>query len=195
MPEEKIENPVVPPVDTDVPAEKPDSEKTVEELKAEAEAAEAKYKEARGSTEEEELKANMIRRRDKANEKLVKVTTGEPVTEKKNEISARDLIALNNAGFEEGSKEAEVLQKYVKGGLAKDFKEALLHVGAQAEINAIKADMTAKSVIDENDTDEIKLNTGKEVIADYKVNGNVPQDKAGQQLIARNNLKEMGFIK
>lgn len=192
MPDPIVPPVVVPPVvtPTDTVVVKADADKTVDELKAEAEAAEAAYKAARPG-EEDELKANMIRRRDKANEKLVKVTT--PANQPSNDINARDLLAMDKAGIAEGSDEAKVLQKYVQSGIVKDYREALEHVGVKAELDVIRTKSTAKTVIDESDNDDVRLGTEREIISNYEANGTVPSDKKGQQAIARHNLKKMGL--
>lgn len=175
--------------------EKPDEEKTAEELKAEAEELERQLKERKEGASEEEIRANMLRRKQKAAEKLDRLNKGEgdEPTKQKGEIATRDLITLGQNGIEENSEQAKVLQKYVDAGIIKSYKEGFTHVGVKAELDAIKAKSTTKTVIDENDTDEVKLNTRKEIIANYEASGEVPTDPAAQKEIAKNNLKKMGL--
>lgn len=180
---------------TEDKTQKTDDQKSVDELKAEAEAAEAKFKAARGTENEEELKANYIRRKEKAEEKLarLKEDDDEKTTQKKGEISTRDLITLGKTDYAEDSDEAKVLQRYVEAGIVKNYAEGLTHVGVKAELEALKTSKTAKSVIDENDTEEVKLNTTKEVIANYESNGEIPTDPRMQKEIAKHNLQKMGL--
>ena len=178
------------------PVEQPkkdDAEKTVDELKAEAEEAEKQYKERRDGASEEEIRANMIRRREKAQEKL-KALESEPIKQSKNDdVDVRDIVTLAKFDISEDSDKAKILAKYKTGGLIKSFKEGLEHAGVKAEFEALDAKNKAKSVIDENDTDEVKQRTTKEVIASYRNTGEVPNDAKLQKAIASDNLKSMGL--
>lgn len=173
--------------------EKSDDEKTVEELKAEAEEAESGYKSKRDATpsdKEAEVKANYIRRRDKALEKAAKFSN-EP--EKTQEIDTRDLIVLSKQSLSEDSEKAEILKKYKSGGLIKSYEEGLTHPGVLAEFEAFDAKNTAKAVIDENDGDDVIVETTKQAVNRYKNSGAVPEDPKLQKAIADENLKSMGF--
>lgn len=175
---------------------KPDSEKTVEELKAEAEAAEAAYKAARGGVSEEELKANMIRRKEKAQEKLARLKEEEeedPKPRKAPEIAVEDLVTLEVKGIDKNSDEAKILKRYVDAGIVGNYKEAFNHVAVKAELEALGATRKAKAVIDENDTEDVQLKSKKEIVDSYKRSGEVPTDKKAQEAIAKSNLKEMGL--
>lgn len=173
--------------------EKPDSEKTYEELKAEAEAAETRVKEleAAGDDKDKELRDNMIRRKEKAQEKLDKLA--KPVTKAEDTIDTRDLIFLEKQDIAEGSEKANILEKYKAGGLIKSFKEGLDHPGVKAEFAVIDAKNNAHAVIDENDTDEGQMKTRKEILQGYKTRGEVPTDPKLQEELAKDNLKEMGL--
>lgn len=174
--------------------EKKDEDKTAEELKAEAEELERQIKERKEGASEEEIRTNMLRRKEKAAEKLERLKNGgDKETKQEGEIATRDLITLGQNNIEEGSEQAQILQKYVKAGICKDYKEALTHVGVKAELEAVKAKTTTKTVIDENDTDEVKLNTRKEIISNYEASGEVPTDPKAQKEIAKHNLKKMGL--
>lgn len=178
---------------------KSDADKTYEELKAEAEAAEVAYKNAKGGISEDELKANMIRRRDKANERLTKIKNGDvddddkPNNSRKPEIAVEDLVTLEVKGIDKNSEQAKILKRYVDAGIVKTYKEGLTHVAVKAELDALNADKDAKTVIDENDTPENQLKTKKEVIAGYKASGEVPKDPKLVKAIAEENLKDMSL--
>ena len=176
--------------------EKPDSEKTVDELKAEAEAAEAAYKAAKGGVSEEELKANYLRRKEKAEEKLTRFKEGdvdEPKPRKTHDMAVEDLVTLEVRGIDKDSAEAKVLKRYVEAGLIGNYKEGLNHVAVKAELEALGATNNAKTVIDENDTEEVQLKSKKEIVSSYRTSGEVPTDKKAQEAIAKSNLAEMGL--
>lgn len=188
--EPKVEEPKV----EEPKVEKKDSEKTYEELKAEAEEAEAKAKESKNNETEEQKRQNMIIRRNKA-----LGITSEPKVETPNnnvdDVDTRDLITLGKNDIAENSEKAKVLEKYKKGGLIKNYAEGLENLGVKAEFDAIDAKNKAKNVIDENDTDEIKVKTTKEIVNSYRNSGVVPTDKKAIKAIAEDNLKQMGIKK
>lgn len=177
----------------EVEAEKPDSEKTIDELKAEAEAAEKLYKENRGGVKEDELRANMIRRRDKAIEKAANLNRQNDIEVRANDIDTRDLITLGKADISEDSEQAKVLEKYKAGGIIKNYAEGLNHPAIRAEFDAISSKTKAQTVIGENDSDDVRLRTTKEVINSYKASGEIPDDPKLRNLIAENNLREMNI--
>jgi hypothetical protein len=191
-PKEKKEDVVVAPVEKkEEPKAKDDSEKTYEELKAEAEAAEIKAKELKENETEEEKRQNMIIRRNKALGKTEKSDL--KVETKSDDLDTRDLITLGKHDISENSEKAKVLEKYKKGGIIKDYAEGLNHLGIKAEFDALDAKTSAKNVIDENDTDEVKVKTTKEIVNSYRNNGTVPTDKKAIKAIADDNLKQMGL--
>lgn len=177
------------------PAEKPDSEKTVEELRAEAEAAEAEYKSKRGEQTDEEIRQNMIRRRDKARSKAADLEGGDGEPAKSKDLDARDLITLGKADIAEDSEKAGILKRYKDAGIIKTYADGLQHVGIQAEFAAIDAKSNAKTVIDENDSPEARLKTTKEVVEGYRKTGEVPEDPTLQKAIADANLAEMTQVR
>lgn len=171
--------------------------KTAEELKAEAEAVEAEIKAIQEEKKDDELASNQARRLEKARAKLLKLKTereevddGEPPVE---DIKTRDLITLAKHDIAEDSEKAKILTKYKRGGLIKSYAEGLTHPGVQAEFNALDAKSKAKSVINENDSDDVKLKTEQEVINQYKASGEVPDDPKLRKKIAEANLKSMGL--
>ena len=192
--EEKKEDVIVPVVEEkkEEPKAKDDSEKTYEELKAEAEAAELKVKEfKKDEVTDEEKRQNMIIRRNKALEKSK--PSDDLEKDKSDSVDTRDLITLGKHDIAEDSEKAKILEKYKKGGLIKTFAEGLEHLGIKAEFDAVDAKNKAKNVIDENDTDDVKVKTTKEIINGYRNSGVVPTDKKAQKAIAEDNLKQMGI--
>jgi hypothetical protein len=172
--------------------------KTAEELKAEAEAVEAEIKAIQEEKKDDELASNQARRLEKAREKLARLKSERAEVEDgdapaKEDIKTRDLITLAKHDIPEDSEKAKILNKYKKGGIIKDFAEGLTHPGVKAEFDALDAKSNAKSVINENDSDDVKLKTRQEVIAQYKASGEVPEDPALRKEIAEANLKEMGI--
>lgn len=165
------------------------AEKSAEELKAEAEALEIENKQLKenGANKEAELKANYERRLEKAREQNVKLKE----TIKEN-IDTRDLVTLGVKGIAEDSDEAKILKKYKDGGIITSYEAGLSHPGVSAEIEALKATKTAKTIIDENDK-EAQAKTTREVIDQYRATGEVPEDKNSQVEIANDNLKKMGL--
>lgn len=199
MAEEKKVDVVVPPVEApkveapkvEEPKVKDDSEKTYEELKAEAEAAEIKAKESKNVETDEQKRQNMIIRRNKA----LGITTEPKVDAPKSndDLDTRDLITLGKHDIAENSDKAKILEKYKKGGLIKNYAEGLENLGVKAEFDALDAKNSAKTVIDENDTDDVKVKTTKEIISSYRNSGTVPTDKKAIKAIAEDNLKQMGI--
>lgn len=182
--------------EVEVPGETPKT-KTAEELKVEAEAVEAEIKAIQEEKKDDELASNQARRLEKAKAKLLRLKTereevedGEAPVE---DLKTRDLITLGKYDIAEDSEKAEILKKYKKGGLIKTYAEGLTHTGVIAEFNALDAKNKAKSVINENDSDDVKLKTEQEVIANYKASGEVPDDPKLRKKIADANLKEMGL--
>lgn len=175
---------------------KADTEKTLDELKAEAEAAEAAWKAARGTSKEDEIRRNMIRRRDKAAEKAQSLQgrgnyedDDEPASEN---LDVRDLLALERAEIAEDSPKATVLAKYKAGGIITSYKDGLSHPAIQAEFAVLDAANKAATVIDESESDA-RVRTTKEVVSGYRATGNVPQDPKSRAAIAASNLDEMGL--
>lgn len=169
-------------------------EKTVEELKAEAEKLETELKELKekgSKPSEEELKQNQIRRIEKAQEKLSKFKKSDETPVEK--IEVRDLITLGKLDISEDSEKAEILAKYKKGGLIKDYASGLEHAGVKAEFQALDERNTAKTVIDENADEETRLKTTKEMVAQYKASGEIPEDPKLKDALVRDNLKSMGL--
>lgn len=193
--QKKDDVPVVEQKPTDKPAAKPDSEKTVEELKAEAEAAEAEYKAKRGDQTEEEIRQNMIRRRDKAKGKAADLENGDPITKAKDDLDVRDIVTLGKADIAEDSDKAKILARYKAGGLIKSYAEGLEHAGVKAEFDALDAKNNAKTVVDENDTPENRLKTKKEIVEGYKKSGEVPNDPELRKAIAESNLESMPQVR
>lgn len=195
---EEIKNPEVPTPEkkeeVQKPVEKSDDEKTAEELKAEAEAIEAEIKEKKGYSKDEEIRANQLRRLQKAREKLDSLNN-EPADDKpkgkSDEIATEDLVELRVNNIDRDSDKAKILERYVKGGIVKNYKEALQHVGVKAEIEALEKATNAKTVVDENDTEENRLKTKKEIVAGYRASGEVPDDPELQKAIVEDNLSKM----
>ena len=176
--------------------EDPDAGKTAAEIEAEAKEAEEKLKakkEEEGLSDEEKeakKKADQIKRRDKA---LSKLNDDGEESEASKKIATEDLVTLGVKEIDPESDTAKVLQRYKEAGFIKNYQEGLNHPGVKAELEAIKADKDAKSVIDENDSEDAKLATRKERVANYKASGEVPSDVEQQKEIADANLEEMGL--
>lgn len=174
---------------------KPDSEKSYEELKAEAENLEAQLKDSKDSekSKEDELKQNMLIRKRKAQEALDKKNSEASASPETETLDTRDLVFLETNEIAEGSEKANILAKYKAGGLIKSYKEGLAHPGVKAEFEAIDAKDKAAAVLDENDTPDNQLKTKKEIVAGYRKSGEVPTDKKLQAEIANANLEEIGI--
>jgi hypothetical protein len=182
------------------PAEQPKEEpkeKTADELKAEAEELENKIKTLKESGKDIELRNNYQRRVEKARAKLDELEGNpdkdEETTKPKNEVEVRDLITLGKLDIAEDSEKAEILKKYKAGGLIKTYAEGLSHLGIKAEFDALDAKNTAQTVIDENGSDDERLRTTKEVIANYRTSGELPNNPKAIEAVAQANLKEMGY--
>lgn len=172
---------------------KTDGEKTAEELKAEAEALESQIKELKEKGESNEYKNNQLIRVQKAREKLQSLSDTPKEDKTSSESDTRDLITLSKLDIPEDSEKAKILAKYKASGLIKSYAEGLDSVAIKAEFDAIDAKNNAKTVIDENDTDDVKIKTTKEIINSYRVKGEVPKDAKLQKAIAEDNLKQMGI--
>jgi len=178
-------------LETEKPEDKETEKKpTPEELKAEAEALEAELKIERQKREEVELSSNYQRRIEKAKEKLSAYRAPEPTTPNQ-DVDVRDIIALSKRDIAEDSGEAQILKRYKDGGIIKSYAEGFEHAGVKAEFALLNERKTAKTVVDENDSEEY-LKTTKEVIAEYRASGNVPDDPKLVKEIAKENLKAMG---
>jgi len=192
MPKEnETENEVL---DTKEPKEevKEEEKLSTEELKTKAEELEAELRIARKEREELELSTNYTRRIEKAEEKLASYReVPQPNTPPQQDTDVRDLLALAKSDIAEDSEEAQILKRYKDGGIIKNYGEGINHAGIKAEFALLKEKNTAKTVVDENDTDEY-LKTTKEIIASYRASGTVPEDPKLRKAIADENLKEMG---
>lgn len=173
--------------------EDPDAGKTAAEIEAEAKEAEEKLKakkEDSGLSDEEKeakKKSDQIKRRDNALAKLKD-------SDDSKQIATEDLVTLGVKNIDPESETAKVLQRYVEAGFVKNYKAAFDHPGVKAELEALEADKTAKTVIDENGSEDAKLATKKERIANYRASGEVPTDAKLQKEIADANLAEMGLM-
>jgi TolA-binding protein len=190
--EKKVEE-VIEKKDETIVEPKKDNEKTAEELKAEAEALEAEIKELKEKGQGDEYKNNQLIRLEKARAKKEALLGTKEVDKKTDDVDTRDLIILAKHDIGEDSEKAKILAKYKAGGLIKDYSEGLNHIAIKAEFEALDAVNNAKTVIDENDTDEVKVKTTKEVINSYRNSGEVPSDVKLQKAIAEDNLKTMGI--
>lgn len=190
--EKKVEEVIEKKEETTVEAKK-DNEKTAEELKAEAEALEAEIKELKEKGQGDEYKNNQLIRLEKARAKKEALLGTKEVDKKTDDVDTRDLIILAKNEISEDSEKAKILAKYKAGGLIKDYSEGLNHIAIKAEFEALDAKNNAKTVIDENDSDEVKVKTTKEVINSYRNSGEVPNDPKLQKAIAEDNLKTMGI--
>lgn len=169
---------------------------SADELKAHAEKVEAFNKTAKTDDKQEEIKSNYIKRslnaQEKAAQKLAPAIKTED-TPAEAGLSVKDQVYLEVNGIAEDSKQAEVLKRYKDAGLISDYKTGINNVGLKAELDAITAQENATAVIDENDTDEVQLQTKKEAIASYRKTGEVPEDAATKDAIVADNLEQMGY--
>lgn len=173
---------------------KTDSEKTAEELKAEAEALEAEIKELKEKGQSDEYKKNQLIRLEKARAKKEALLETEKDEPKSVEVDTRDLITLAKLDIPEDSEKAKILAKYKSAGLINSFAEGLNNIAVKAEFEALDADNTAKTVIDENNKNsEGYMKTSKEIVNSYRVSGEVPNDPKAQGIVAEDNLKRMGL--
>lgn len=173
---------------------------STEEITAHAEKLEAQVKETKKQTPDE-IRENQIKRAKKAQEKAFanrdnSNTDSSNSSEKKNEVAQADLLTLSRkTEFDLGSDQQKVLQWYVENGKVKNYAEALDHPAVKAELEAINAESNATAVIDENDSDEVKLRTKKEAIANAKATGEIPDDPEIQKAIVDDNLSNMSSLK
>lgn len=171
------------------------NDKTIDELKAEAEKLEKEYREKRDGSKDEEIKANMLRRIEKAKGKLEAVSEVERPVRKENieTLGVRELLVLDKAGIQENSEKAEILARYRKAGFFTDYADGINHAGVVAEFAQIDAKTIAKTIIDDNNSEASAMKTRREIIMDYKKNGEIPTDPSFRKLIADENLKDMGI--
>lgn len=191
--EEKEKVEVQPEVeDTPEVTEKPDAEKSLEELETEAKEAENLYKQERDTSKEDEIRANMIRRRDKAIAKNARLH--QPAVAETDDIAVRDLITLGKADILENSEKAKVLEKYKRAGIITDYATGLSHHAIQAEFAQLENQAKAEAVINENNaSDDARYRTVREAINEHKLNGTIPEDPKLRQAMVDESLKEMGI--
>ena len=172
---------------------KADTEKTAEELKAEAEALEAEIKELKEKGQGDEYKNNQLIRLEKARaKKEALLETKED--QKSDTVDTRDLITLAKLDIAEDSEKAKILAKYKTAGLINSYTEGLNNIAIKAEFQALDEVNTAKTVIDENNKNsEGYLKTTKEIVNGYRTSGEVPEDPKARDIIAEDNLKKMGL--
>lgn len=192
-----VETPVVPPVADPNPIVDPNPvppvAKTADEIEAEAKVLEAELAELEGKTPpavapEDKKLADQTKRKQIAQDKIdaIKNSKGDVP-----EISIDDRDAMLLEGIKPNSDKAKILLSYVNAGKCANIDEALKHVGAKAEIEALEAVDNAKHVIDENDTEEVQLKTKKEAVAAYKKSGEFPDDPEMRKAITESNLADM----
>lgn len=166
---------------------------TTEEITAHAEKFEAQAKCPKKQTPDEIRQNQMIRAR-KAQEKAAGLTTATEETtaaEKPKDVSTADVLTMAKNDIELGSDEQKLLQSRIDQGVIKSYAEGLSHVGVSAELGAIKAKRTAESVIDENADAETQLKTKKEIVANARTSGEIPEDKEGKAALVEDNLSRM----
>lgn len=187
--EKKVEE-----VKEEVKETKTDNDKTAEELKAEAEALEAEIKELKEKGQSDEYKKNQLIRLEKARAKKEALLETTKEDKKSDEVDTRDLITLAKLDIPEDSEKAKILAKYKSAGLINNFAEGLNNIAVKAEFEALDAENTAKTVIDENNKNsEGYMKTSKEIVNSYRVSGEVPNDPKAQGIVAEDNLKRMGL--
>lgn len=168
---------------------------TTEEITAHAEKLETQAKTVKKQTPDE-IRANQITRAKKAQEKVFNNSTTAPSeVSKSTEIAQADILTLAKSDFELGSPEQILLQQRIDQGVIKTYAEGLQHVGVKAEIEAITAKTSAKTVINENDDPETKLKTKKEAIAHARATGEVPEDPTLRQALVDDNIANMSSLK
>ena len=187
--EKKVEE-----VKEEVKETKADNEKTAEELKAEAEALEKEVKELKEKGQTDEYKNNQLIRLEKARAKKEALLETTKDDKKSDEVDTRDLITLAKLDIAEDSDKAKILAKYKNAGLINSYTEGLNNIAIKAEFEALDAENTAKTVIDENNKNsEGYIKTSKEIVNSYRTSGEVPEDSKAQNIIAEDNLKKMGL--
>jgi hypothetical protein len=174
---------------------------TTDEITAHAEKLEAQVKGSKKQTDDQ-IRQNQIIRAKKAQEKAFansensNTDPSQPADKKDGEVAQGDLLTLSRkTEFELGSDEQKTLQWYVENGKVKNYAEALEHPAVKAELEALQADSNATAVIDENDSDEVKLQTKKEAIANARASGEIPEDPELQKAIVDDNLSNMSSLK
>lgn len=173
---------------------KADTEKTAEELKAEAEALEAEVKELKEKGQTDEYKTNQLIRLEKARAKKEALLEATKEVKNSDEVDTRDLITLAKLDIQEDSEKAKILAKYKNAGLINNYSEGLNNIAIKAEFEALDAENTAKTVIDENNKNsEGYIKTSKEIVNGYRTSGEVPADPKAQEIIAEDSLKRMGL--
>lgn len=173
---------------------KTDTEKTAEELKAEAEALEAEIKKLKEKGQGDEYKNNQLIRLEKARAKKEALLETSKDDKKSDTVDTRDLITLAKLDIAEDSEKAKILAKYKTAGLINSYSEGLNNIAIKAEFQALDEVNTAKTVIDENNKNsEGYLKTTKEIVNGYRTSGEVPEDPKARDIIAEDNLKKMGL--
>lgn len=182
-------------VNTDV-----NTDKSVEDIKAEAEKLEAENKTLGENAKTEEIKSDQLKRLENAKKRneALKGNTDEEVVEVKtdtkatDELSADDTYTLREKGFAKDSDEAKVLKKYKDAGIITDYQTGLETPGLKAEIEAFTAERTAAKVLNENGDEDVDLNTRKDIKAKHESNnGEVPTDPGQQKDLARDVIGGM----
>lgn len=174
---------------------------STEEITEHAEKLEAQVKDSKKQTPDE-IRENQIKRAKKAQEKAFadrdnsNTDPSDPADKKSGEVAQGDLLTLSRkTEFELGSDEQKTLQWYVDNGKVKNYAEALDHPAVKAELEALTAESNATAVIDENDSDDVKLRTKKEAVANAKATGEVPDDPELQKAIVDDSLNNMSSLK
>jgi hypothetical protein len=145
----------------------------------------------------EEIRANQVQRLKNAQETGTPVTTAPAEVEtapaaKLKEVTTADVLTMAKNSLELGSPEQVLLQKRIEQGVIKNYAEGIeTHVGVMAEISQIVAKNNAESVIDENADAETQLQTKKEIVAQSRVSGEVPEDKDSREAVVEDNLSRM----
>lgn len=172
---------------------------TTEEITAHAEKLEAQIKNGNKQTPDQ-IRENQMRRAMKAQEKLFANNNQPNNAPNKNgegnkEVAQADLLTLAKTDFDLGSDQQKVLQWYVETGKVASYKEALEHPAVKAELEALNAESNAAAVINENDSDDVKLRTKKEAIAHAKATGEIPDDPELKKAIVEDNLRNMSSLR
>ena len=172
---------------------------TTEQITEHAEKLEAQVKAAKQQTPEQ-IRENQTKRLMNAQEKAftpnpAPTATPEATPAKSNDVAQGDILTLAKMGVDLGSDKQKLLQDRVNQGVIKTYAEGLTHVGVKAELDAIDSLNTAKTVIDENDDPETQLKTTKEVIAQARATGEIPEDPKLRKALAEDNLNNMSSLK
>lgn len=193
MSETKPNEVVVDPKDV-VPEPNDAPVKTAAEIEAEAKVLEAELADlekgdVKPADAEAKKLADQTQRKQIAQDKIDAIKNSNK--DESDELSVADQVTMGVKGIKADSEKAKILTSYVKAGKCTNIEEALEHVGAKAEIEALTAIDDAKSIIDENDTTENQLKTKKEAVAAYKASGEFPEDQSMRDAITKSNLDEM----